>query len=262
VQVGPSNPQWQDEVVASLRAWADKGFASVSWDQYWTGQAAPTMQDLTRRVREYALTLDPEASFSGEELWNIEVDCDDLDYTWNWGGYRDCQAYTNAFPAPRRNANINRSEAEAKFAFMDNLFLNVWPSQPDGINGSERIDNVPAPSRTLKECAALRQRFLPYFTDGVLIGSCLLPEGAPGARVVSYVLPERVLALVLNQGAEGPLTFRYDLAPWVPGVDAFALSHFDQSGEKLDSSDVGPAGTIQMQPLAPLQITAYELVAT
>jgi len=261
VQVGPSNQQWQDEVVASLRAWADKGFASVSWDQYWTGQSAPTMQDLTRRIREYALTLDPEASFSGEELWNIEVDCDYLDYTWNWGTYRDCQAYTNAFPAPRRNVNINRSEAEAKFAFMDNLFLNVWPTKPDGINGSERIGNVPVLSRTLQECAALRERFLPYFTDGVLIGSCLLPEVAPGARVVAYQLPDRVLALVLNQGAEGALTFRYDLAPWVPGRDAFTLSHFDQSGEPLDSSDVGAAATIQTQPLAPLQITAYEFVA-
>jgi len=219
------------------------------------------MQDLTRRIREYALTLDPEASFSGEELWNIEVDCDYLDYTWNWGTYRDCQAYTNAFPAPRRNININRSEAEAKFAFMDNLFLNVWPTKPDGINGSERIDNVPVLSRTLKECAALRERFLPYFTDGVLIGSCLLPEVAPGARVVAYVLPDRVLALVLNQGADGALAFRYDLTPWVPGRDAFTLSHFEQSGEPLDSSDVGAAATIQTQPLAPLQITAYEFVA-
>ncbi len=261
VQVGPSNAQWQDEVAASLRAWADKGFASVSWDQYWTAQGEPTMQDLTRRIREYALTIDPDASFSGEELWNLEVDCDYLDYTWNWGSYRDVQAYTNAFPAPRRNVNINRSEAEAKFAFMDNLFINVWPSKPDGINGSERIENVPVLSRTLKECAALRERFLSYFTDGVLIGGCLLPEPAPGARVVSYVLPDRVLALVLNQGAEGPLTFRYDLPPWAPDRAAFALSSFDEWGKPLDTTDVGASGTVETPPLAPLQMMAYEFVA-
>ena len=118
-------------------------------------------------------TLDPESTFSGEELWNLEVDCEWLDYTWNWGGYRDCQAFVNAFPAPRRNMNINRSVSEVRFAFMDNLFLNVWPSKPDNINGSERIANVPdCPPRS--NCAGLRQQFLPYFTEGALIGNCLL----------------------------------------------------------------------------------------
>jgi len=67
------------------------------------------MQDLTARIRDYARKVDPESSFSGEELWNIEVDCEWLDFTWNWGGYRDCQAFVNAFPAPRPNVNLNRS---------------------------------------------------------------------------------------------------------------------------------------------------------
>ncbi|MBM3493964.1 MAG: hypothetical protein FJX72_06550, partial [Armatimonadetes bacterium] len=221
VQVGPHNQQWQDEVAASLQRWADMGLASVSWDQYWSAQGKPDMQDLTKRIRDYARKLDPESSFSGESLWNVEVDCEWLDFTWNWGGYGDRQAFVNAFPAPRPNANINRSEAEARFAFMDNLMLNVWPSKPDNINGSERIANVPGLSKTLKTCAALRKRFLPYFTEGVLIGACLMPEASPGARLAAYQLPDRVMAVVLNQGGEGELAVPYDLSPWMKvGADA------------------------------------------
>ena len=96
VQVGPSNPGWQDEVAEACRRWADKGLPSVSWDQYFTTRDAPSIQDLTRRIRDHARSLDPESSFSGEELWNVEVDCEWLDYTWNWGAYRDCQAFVNA----------------------------------------------------------------------------------------------------------------------------------------------------------------------
>lgn len=50
--------------------------------------------------------------------------------------------------------------------------LNVWPAKPDHINGSERIANVAELSGTPKICAGLRKQFLPYFTDGVLIGNC------------------------------------------------------------------------------------------
>jgi len=189
----------------------------------------------------------------------VEIDCEWLDYTWNWATYRDCQAYVNAFPGPRPNVNINRSAAEARFAFMDNLFLNVWPSKPDNINGSERIVNVPELSKTLKTCAAVRAQFLPYFTEGVLIGNCLLTEPKPGVRVSAYVLPDRVLAIVLNQGAEGPLTLQYDLAPWIDGL-AFRRTQFDESGRLLAAADVPPAGAIETMNLRHLEMTLVEFV--
>ena len=261
VQVGPSNPQWQDEVAESCRRWADKGIRSISWDQYFTTQQQPSIQDLTGRIREYARQLDPESTFSGEELWNLEVDCEWLDYTWNWGTYRDCQAFVNAFPAPRRNVNINRSVSEARFSFMDNLMLNVWPAKPDNINGSERIANVPELSRTLKTCAGLRKQFLPYFTDGVLIGNCLLREVSPGVRLSAYVLPDRVLAIVLNQGAEAALSFDYDLEPWVPGRATFTATQFDEAGTRTASAEVPVSGPIQTRSLQPLEMTVIEFVA-
>jgi len=155
--------------------------------------------------------------------------------------------------------NIHRSEAEAKFAFMDNLFLNVWPAKPDSINGSERIERVPALSTALKQCAGLRKRFLRYFTDGVLIGNCLLSEPAPGVRLCAYVLPDSVLALVLNQGAEAELSFRVDLEPWVAGRRAFAMTLVDADGRRLAEGDVAPACTLRTPRLPHLGLAAFEL---
>lgn len=260
VQVGPANVQWQDEVAASCRRWADKGIRSISWDQYMTTTQQPNIQDLTRRIRDYARSLDPESSFSAEELWNLEVDCEWLDYTWNWGTYRDCQAFVNAFPAPRRNVNINRSVSETRFAFMDNLMLNVWPAKPDQINGSEWIANVPELSSTLKTCAGLRKQFLPYFTDGVLIGNCLLRENRPGVRLSAYVLPDRVLAIVLNQGPEAALTFSYELEAWVPDHANFTATQYDEAGAQVSSGDVAASGTFETRPLRPLEMTVIEFV--
>ena len=258
VQAGPANAKWQDEVAEACRRWADKGLPSVSWDQYWSAQDKPTIQDLTRRIRDYARQVDPESSFSGESLWNVEVDCEWLDYTWNWGAYADRQGFVNAFPAPRPNANINRSEADARFAFMDNLMLNVWPSTPDGINGSARIADVPGLSRTLKTCAGLRQRFLSYFTNGVLIGHCLLTEPARDLRLSAYVLPGRVLAIVLNQGAEGARTFRYDLAPWMAAPSDVRVRNTDEGGRSARARAAPAAGAITTPKLKHLEMTVYE----
>ena len=261
VQVGPANAKWQDEVADACRRWADKGLPSVSWDQYWSTQDKPTMQDLTRRIRDHALKVDPESTFSGESLWNIEVDCEWLDYTWNWGAYADRQAFVNAFPAPRPNVNINRSEADARFAFMDNLMLNVLPSKPDGINGSARIADAPGLSRTLKTCAALRQQFLPYFTNGVFIGNCLLTDTAPGVRLSAYVLPDRVLAIMLNQGAEGARSFRYDLTPWLPVQSGVRMNRTDEDRKSARARAASAAGTITTPKMKHLEIVVYEFMA-
>ncbi len=258
VQVGPGNAKWQDEVVEACGRWAEKGIASIGWDQYFTTQDKPSMQDLTARIRDQARKIDPESTFSGEELWNIEVDCEWLDYTWNWTPYRDCQAYVSVFPAPRPNINIKRSVAETRYGFMDNLFLNVWPSKPDQINGSERIANVPDLSATLKVCASLRKKFLPYFTDGTLIGNCLMPNRSPGVRLSAYKLPDRLLAIVLNDGADSELTVPYDLAPWLSGHDKFTVTRFDEKGNQIDSAEAAKSGTIRSPKLGHLEMCVLE----
>ena len=106
VQVGPSNPKWQDEVAASCRRWADKGVISFSWDQYATTNDKPNLQDLTRRIRDYARSKDPQSTFSGEELWQVEIDAEWLDYTWNWADYTDAGPTTNVLRSPRLSRRL------------------------------------------------------------------------------------------------------------------------------------------------------------
>jgi hypothetical protein len=261
VQVGPANAQWQDEVAEACRRWADLGIASIAWDQYFTTQQTPNMQDLTRRIRDEARKRNPQSTFSGEELWTLEIECEWWDYTWKWQTSGDHPAFVNAFPAPRPNVNINRSVPEARYAFMDNLFLNVWPAKPDQINGSERIVNVPDLAATLQTCARLRKQFLPYFTEGVLIGNCLLTELSPGVRLSAYVQPDRVLGIVLNGGASGSLSFAYDLGPWVSDRQVFAMTQYDEHGQTIATRDVPSAGTLQTAQLKPLEMTIFEFVA-
>jgi hypothetical protein len=247
-------------VAEQLQHWADKGVTSWVWDQYWTTKE-PYMQNLTDRIREYARKIDPQSSFAGEALFNIEVDCDWLDYTWNWFMYPNCdrQAFTNAFPSPRLNVNINRSAAEARYAFMDNLFLNVWPTKPDGVNGSDYISAVPELSRTLKICSCLRKQFLPYFIAGNLIGNCLMTAPDSTVRMTAYVMPGRVMAIVLNESKEEQkLNFSYDLSLWGMGSDC-VVSRFDELGKIIDNNvEVPVSGNLKTQKLKQYEMEVFE----
>lgn len=263
VQVGPANQKWQDEVVESCRNLIDKGIPSVSWDQYFAGQDQPDIYKLTTRIRDIAKKADPESTFSAEELWNMELDCNYLDYTWNWGTYRDCQAFTNAFPAPRINCNINSSVMEVMFAFMDNMYLNVWPSKPDSINGSDYISSKPALSAALKTCAKIRKQFLPYFTDGTFIGGCLLTEPSQ-VRLTAYAMPDRIMALALNQsGIEQSFTFKYDARPWLASKSSkYEIRSYNSAGELLSSEEVSSRSKIvKTHLLANMELAVFEIIA-
>jgi hypothetical protein len=262
-QVDTANPVWQEEVLAACKGLVDSGMPSIGWDQFWAVPKEPNLLTLTSRIRALAKAKDPESTFCGEELWNLEVDAVHLDYTWNWGGYLDCQAYTSTYPAPRRNMNVNRSPWEVKRAFLDNLYMNIFPARPEGINGSAHIADYPELSRALRECAALRRQFLGYFTDGTLIGNCLLTEWCHGGVANAYVRPDRVLLLVMNEGPERPITLAYDLAPWVtPGLSRFATAAYGSDGAVLARDRIDrPAGTWTTKALATHEITALEIVA-
>jgi hypothetical protein len=62
----------------------------MCFDQYNSVNAPPpNINSLTTQIRAYAKRRDPESTFSGEELRNWEIDSKYLDYTWNWGPYKD-----------------------------------------------------------------------------------------------------------------------------------------------------------------------------
>ena len=122
----------------------------MSWDQYWN-QPGQNLVELSERILDLLKKDNPEATFSGEELWNWEIDSGLLGYTWNWT-LKDNVVLNSAFPAPRANYNIEHSPAEVKKCFADNVYMNIFPSRPESINGSAYIAAFPEFSKALKQC--------------------------------------------------------------------------------------------------------------
>jgi hypothetical protein len=252
---------------------ADIGCPSIGWDMY-LGNASlqPNLYTLTSQIRAYAKQRDPESTFCGESGTEIERDAIYLDHTWNWGGYIDCRPYTSVMEAPRLNPNIDRSPRDVKLCFMDNLYMDIMPTAPDGPNGSAKISDYPVMSRALQQCARLRKQFLSYFFDGKLIGDCLLSKPVPGsAHVTAYVKPDRALLIVMNSGnwkvdsIVSPQTFSLncDLAHWVPSpAKQYEVSSYDLDGELLEKGQMnGTTWQTETSTLDKYGLVLYEFVA-
>ncbi len=168
--IDTGNQPWQAEVLSGCKHLFDEGVASVCWDVYDSRKEEPNLYTLTAKIRELAKQKDPESSFSGESVNNIELDSEYLDYTWNWvPAYVDCRAFTGTFSAPRMNVNIDHSASDAVRCFMDNVFLSLLPRKtPYGVNGSGTIEQYPEFSKILKQCADRRRQFLEYFIGGAV----------------------------------------------------------------------------------------------
>lgn len=264
VQIGPLNKMWHEDVFEGCKHLIDIGVHSISWDQYWaTNDPEPNMNSLSSRIRAYAKKHDPESTFSGEELWNIEIDSNYLDYTWDWGGYRDIRPLTSVLPSPRVNACISSAPDSVKLAFMDNMYLNIFPRKKESVNGSDYINNYPELSKALKQCAKLRKQFLQYFTDGTLIGECILNQACPAAHVTAYVLPDRVMMLLMNRGGEGQVNFSADIGQWLKSATGKnQIRRYDENGQETSKISIAEGKwTGQTEKLAPNEITLYEFIA-
>lgn len=256
--VDTGNELWQKEVLESCKHYIDIGIPSLSWDQFWT-EPSMNIIKLMSRVRIEARKVDPESTFSAEELWNMEVDADHLDYTWNWGGFRDCQAFTSVFPSPRISCIVTGAADGVKLACLDNLYVNVFPRKRGSLNGSDWIANNVELSKALKECAALRKRFLAYFTEGRFIGDCLLSEPCPGTHAAAYLLPDRALLLVLNRGGKRAVPFKCELSAWLkPGT--YSVKRYDSTGSHAEViRPTSGTWSYETPPMEPLEIAAFEI---
>jgi hypothetical protein len=264
VEVGPTNSLWQQDVLAGTRHLVEIGIPSLCWDQVWTTNVPePNQISLVKQIREYALRADPEATFSGEELWNMETDAAVLDYTWNWIGYRDCRALTSVFRAPRINCNISSSPLVVKKAFADNLYLNVMPKKPESVNGTDWIVNRPEMSRALKQCSGLRKQFLSYFVDGTLIGDCILAAPCPAVHMSAYALPDRALIVMINLGGKRAIDFDLDMGPWTASASGrYEVRQFGADGKLVSSTTNaqarwhGSTGILAPEELSVIEVTA------
>lgn len=265
VGIPTSNELWQKEVLESCNKLVDAGITSLGWDQYWTTNAqTPNMQTLTEKIRAYSRQRDPESTFCGEELWNLEIDSGYLDYTWNWGGYRDCRVLTSVLPTPRVNVCVSESPGVVRRAFADNLYLNVFPRAKESINGSDWIRNYPELSQTLKQCAALKKQFLTYFTEGTLIGDCVLTQPCRGAHVTAYTLGDRMLIVLINDAEPRKVTFDADLARWSNGsAKAWHAKTYDADGKLISETDIAqPTWHNETPPLKSGEMILLEITSS
>ncbi|HNT37449.1 MAG TPA: hypothetical protein PKH07_20815, partial [bacterium] len=181
--------------------------------------------------------------------------------TWNWGGFRNCQAFTSVFPSPRISCIVTAAPDVVKMAFLDNLYLNVMPRKTESVNGSDWIYNYPAMSEALKECAALRSQFLEYFTEGRFIGDNLLSESCPNAHVAAYIRPNKALLLLLNRAGKRSVEFKCNLAPWIDSKDGkYIVKGFDSNGKQTQTRHIESASwTDEVSSMEPLGIALFEI---
>ena len=158
--------------------------------------------------------------------------------------------------------NIDRSVSEAKIGFADNLYLNVYPRKPDGINGSDYISNHPELSKALKQCARLRRQFLNYFVNGTFVADCILSKDCPDAHVSTYVLPKSMLVIVINKKNKKEITFEGDIGPWLKSATGrYKIKQYND-GVFVKMTSIGKSLWSQKTPeMKNLDICMYEVIA-
>ena len=222
--VDQDNELWQQDLRDSFVNFFELGITSISWDQFLVQYGKDRgLPSLIEEYRKAAYEIDPDSTFNGESMMEIEIESRYMDYTWDWLYYSrgnvDRCGFLNAFPSPRLNIHIESNPMDVKHSFMDNLYLTVFPSKPGGINGSARFNELPKLSAALKLCAALRRQFLDYFTQARIIGDCVLTSECKDARVTAYLQENSMLIIILRDTDENLMekrvTFNADVTLWL-----------------------------------------------
>jgi hypothetical protein len=147
-----------------------------------------------------------------------------------------------------------------KKVFADNLYLNIMPRRKESANATDWISNYPEMSRALKQCAARRKQFLPYFTEGTFIGGCLLAEPCAGAHTSAYVLPDGLLLVLINEGAPRRIAFAADPSAWLPKGEGWRVRSWNADGKRLSESKLrGPTWHAKTPLLSAGEMMFYEL---
>jgi len=236
------------------------GLHSFMWDVY---NAAEETYEVSDEIVKLSKPGNPMATFGGETTTDVEGDSAFCDYTWNWSGHGDFRPLTSVLPAPRFNMNIDHSPRDVKLAFMDNGYINAMQAAPDGVTGSAKFSDFPKFSQALKQCAKLRQQFLSYFTDGTLIGECILSKPAEGLHINGYILQDRGLVIACNLAGERSASFSAQLGHWLKSpTDRYQVKSYDSSGKLIDEHQVqGPVWEAETPNLKTDDLIVYEIIA-
>ena len=243
-----TNEQWKDEIRKGLRFLRDEcGCPDICWDQYVLGDNKnDSIRDIIHEYRLETEAMYPGAAFSSECTLYYESDIDNTDFTWNWiywSEKRDYRPYLHIIRTLRPNMNVDSTPEYAKFIFMDNLMMNVYPSHPEEYNGGALISEYPEFSEAVKTCASLRREYLSYFVDGVMVSDCMLTEDCEG-RLTGYLLEdEGKLLMIAYKANDGESTLSLDLTDFV-GANDHSYIIKDEKGRVVSEGTLGAVSSL------------------
>jgi hypothetical protein len=263
--INDDNPLWQQDALAALTDWVNRGMTSLSFDQFSykeTPGQKPGLIKVIEQVRAAARSKDPQSTFASESCTDLELDSSILDYTWNWLDYLDAGPLLSVLRSPRLNCNIDDSPLAVKRCFAEGLYLNVMPSKEDEPNGTALVSERPRLAKALKVAAAMHKQFLPYFAEGNALGDSFLGQATP-AFVRAYRLRDRLLVFVLNDLPERRFVgVRSDLSLWLPKAAEYEVKYYDEQGRlQRNSSVTGTHWLAVTDLLQPEEISAFEVQA-
>lgn len=258
-------PGWREAALEEYARLLDLGATSICFDQFWSWfepnfsphrDARPDAEgdrllELGHRAHTLIRGRDPRGTFSGEMPTEMKVPV--LDYTWEWRNAEeldDDAPFRVVFPQVRLNGNVNEHPRGALHGFAEGGLLNLMP----GNMHSFRLADCPDLLRTVRQLAALRRRFLRYFTDGEFRHA----EGlrADGCLARAYSHGDDVLVVVVNPSDE-PVRARVQVEPTAWG-GADAPRRATLTG--LDGQDLPCDGARPLEvDLAPDTLVVLEL---
>jgi hypothetical protein len=263
------SPGWRETGVKEYRRLLELGATSFDQFSQWEApnynpaadgrpdEEGERLVEFGRQARALIRAHDPNGSFSGEGVSDVTAPL--LDYTWEWRNASDVAEsapFRYVFPHYRLNANVNEHPRSAMLAFVEGALLNVMPGDM-----VRPLSDYPDLVARLKQLAALRRRFLSYFS----VGQYRFMEGlgAQGCVARLYTHDDGMLVLASNP-TDAPVqaALSIDATAWGAPVPAGrrVARVYDIAGRVAEEWEVGGgvvAHALHLEPegLGVLEIT-------
>lgn len=260
---------WRETALAEYRRIMDLGAESICFDVFYAwnepdysptadgrpDEAGERLKEFGRQAREIVHAVRPEGTFSGE--WPSDIKVPIIDYTWDWRNARDvadCAPFRYVFPQFRLNANVGAHPRGPALAFMEGALLNVMPG---GLRTQRLADN-PELVEQLRRLAALRRRFLPFFTDGQY--HHLEGVSVSGGEVRLYACDGAALLVLCNAG-DDQATISVEVEPERIGLarTRWHATAYPSDGTRFDAGSHDQVIRLHRQ-VAPDDVIAVHLV--
>jgi hypothetical protein len=259
---------WREFALDQYRHFLQVGATSICFDQFWSWfepnfsahrDARPDAEgdrllQFGREAKKMIRERNPRGTFSGEMPSEMKVPI--LDYTWEWRNAEeldDDAPFRVVFPEVRLNGNVNEHPRGALYGFAEGGLINLMP----GNHHSFKLADHPELVRTIKELAALRRRYLRYFTEGAFRHA----EGLRAERCLAraYTHGEDVLVVVANPSEKAVrASVTVDPTTWGGADRSRVATLTGQDGRDLAT----PAGPDFEIDLAPDTLVVIELEAS